>query len=565
MKFRIIVPMFNSSGTIERCIESIKSQAYTNFEVVIVDDMSNDDSVDIVTRSISGDNRFHLVRLDYKRFGGGARNAGLDVEVSSDYTLFLDSDDAYHSVRSLELISDCIVKNGFPDGVLCPYYLKTGRRVKKLSYSSVETFLYANPVNAPWTVCVKSDIVPKFSENVVGYDDIAQHYRQYDLIKTLSCVDEAIVDYMNDGVNSIWNCKNKSRENQLRKDISFLYTFHECSNEIFKNKYVKDSIDKNFLRPYRNMFDDLKSKYSTWYDDIIKRGCLVIGNMEKCKIEKGDVKRDMTKNVEKNVTKKKNIKWNDIFDSIWCISFTGYPERKKGMESEFKRLGILNSGVFNWRFTFPTIFDNILFDVTKKQLKHNDCINVSSMSCSLGHYGCIKTAYELGHEFALFMEDDIRFLKNVEDIDTIVKSIPPCADVVNFDVLPTESRYTKDNYGALMEKNSYNDHFFRYDGEILWGASCYALSRKAMERILQRYEQMLYVADGYTSGKIFLGKDVSYFASKESICCQLTFGKSVNAMIFGNNALHGVYSKKSLDYSKYNIFDKEGYTHGCSI
>ena len=306
------------------------------------------------------------------------------------------------------------------------------------------------------------------------------------------------------------------------------------------------------------MFDDLKSKYSTWYDDIIKRGCLVIGNMEKCKIEKGDVKRDMTKNVEKNVTKKKNIKWNDIFDSIWCISFTGYPERKKGMESEFKRLGILNSGVFNWRFTFPTIFDNILFDVTKKQLKHNDCINVSSMSCSLGHYGCIKTAYELGHEFALFMEDDIRFLKNVEDIDTIVKSIPPCADVVNFDVLPTESRYTKDNYGALMEKNSYNDHFFRYDGEILWGASCYALSRKAMERILQRYEQMLYVADGYTSGKIFLGKDVSYFASKESICCQLTFGKSVNAMIFGNNALHGVYSKKSLDYSKYNIFAAAG-------
>jgi GR25 family glycosyltransferase involved in LPS biosynthesis len=259
------------------------------------------------------------------------------------------------------------------------------------------------------------------------------------------------------------------------------------------------------------------------------------------------------------------VNWSDIFDSIWCITYTGYPERKKALESELKRIGILDSGVFNWRFTFPTIFDNILFDVTKKQLRHNNCKNVPSMSCSLGHYGCIKTAYELGHEFTLIMEDDIRFLKDVGKISEIMDSIPPCGDIINFDVLPTESKYTKDNYVSLMEKNSYNDRFFRYDGEMLWGASCYALSRKAMERILQRYEQMLYVADGYTSGKIFLGTDVSYFASKESMCCQLTFGKSVNVTIFGNNALHGVYSKKSLDYSKYNIFDKEGYTYGCSI
>lgn len=271
------------------------------------------------------------------------------------------------------------------------------------------------------------------------------------------------------------------------------------------------------------------------------------------------------KNAKKSKSEKADsVDWN-IFDSIWCISFTGYPERRKAVEVELKRIGILDSGRFNWRFTFPTIFDNILFDVTKKKLNHNNCKNVPSMSCSLGHYGCIKTAYELGHEFTMIMEDDIRFLKDTGKIKEIMEDIPPCADIVNLDCLPTEEKYSGSSFSDLIKEKSYNNNFFNYNGEILWGGSCYALSRKAMERICIRYEQLLSVADDYTSGRINLGKDVSYYASKESICCQIMYRKSVNSMLFGDSSLHYVYKKKNIDYSKYNIFDVENYDYGKSI
>lgn len=278
------------------------------------------------------------------------------------------------------------------------------------------------------------------------------------------------------------------------------------------------------------------------------------------KVENDKVLKEKKAAKPKAVTPK--VDWS-IFDSIWGISFTGYTERRKGVESELKRIGILDSGRFNWRFTFPTIFDNILFDVTKKQLKHNTCKNVSSMSCSLGHYGCIKTAYELGHEFILIMEDDIRFLKDVGRIADIIKTVPPCADIVNFDALPSDAQWNEMTYKNAVETGSYNDNFFRADGFM--GGSCYALSRRAMKAICMRYEQMLAPADHYLSGLIYLGNDISRYVSKESVCCQLTYGNSVNSKLYGQDSLHVVYARKKLDYSKYNIFDVKNYNYGSAI
>ena len=259
---------------------------------------------------------------------------------------------------------------------------------------------------------------------------------------------------------------------------------------------------------------------------------------------------------------KVKIDWS-IFDSIWCITFTGYPERKCGVESELKRIGILDSKNFNWRYTYPSIFDNILFDVTRKQLKHNECPNVPVLNCLFGHYGCIKTAYELGHEFILVMEDDIRFLKDIKRIKKIMSEIPPCADIVNFDALPSGPRWSAEKYEQSSHESKYNDEFYSYNG--MMGAACYALSRKAMKAICIRVEQMLFPFDIYTSGDVYLGSDISRYASYESICCQLTYGKSMNVANFGDDSLHSPYSRKCLDYSKYNIFDKKDYTYGCSV
>ena len=90
----IIVPIYNSEQYIRKCIDSVLSQAYTDFELILVDDGSTDNSKKIIDEYANRDRR---IRVIYKENGrpGSARNAGLDV-ASGTYIYFLDSDDMMH-------------------------------------------------------------------------------------------------------------------------------------------------------------------------------------------------------------------------------------------------------------------------------------------------------------------------------------------------------------------------------------------------------------------------------------------------------------------------------------
>lgn len=87
----VIVPVYNACATLERCIDSILSQSFTDFELILVDDGSTDSS-GIICRSVAAeDSRMKVIS---KPNGGvsSARNAGLD-SASGRYVAFCDSDD----------------------------------------------------------------------------------------------------------------------------------------------------------------------------------------------------------------------------------------------------------------------------------------------------------------------------------------------------------------------------------------------------------------------------------------------------------------------------------------
>ena len=91
MKYSIIVPVYNVEKYIRKCLESIYNQTYNNYEVIIVNDGSKDNSELIIDEYIKKDNRFKC----YSKSNGGlsdARNYGLKY-VTGDYILFVDSDD----------------------------------------------------------------------------------------------------------------------------------------------------------------------------------------------------------------------------------------------------------------------------------------------------------------------------------------------------------------------------------------------------------------------------------------------------------------------------------------
>lgn len=95
VKFSVIMPVYNREKTLERALNSLQQQRYHNFEVIIVDDGSTDNSVGKITPYLT-DTRFRLLQLPQNSGVNRARNCGLtQISADSDWVTFLDSDDEF--------------------------------------------------------------------------------------------------------------------------------------------------------------------------------------------------------------------------------------------------------------------------------------------------------------------------------------------------------------------------------------------------------------------------------------------------------------------------------------
>lgn len=94
----IITPMYNSEKYIAEMIESVISQSYTNWELIIVDDCSNDNSVNIVNKFAINDKRIRLIKQDKNGGPSSARNRAIN-ESNGKFLAFLDSDDIWINTK----------------------------------------------------------------------------------------------------------------------------------------------------------------------------------------------------------------------------------------------------------------------------------------------------------------------------------------------------------------------------------------------------------------------------------------------------------------------------------
>lgn len=90
MKVSIIITCYNSSKTIYKTIESCINQTYKNIEIIIIDDYSTDNSLDIINSF--ADNRIKVIKHNINKGAGVARQTGINA-IRGDYMTFLDSDD----------------------------------------------------------------------------------------------------------------------------------------------------------------------------------------------------------------------------------------------------------------------------------------------------------------------------------------------------------------------------------------------------------------------------------------------------------------------------------------
>lgn len=158
-----IIPCYNSSQYIKKCLDSFEGQTVPPYEIVIVDDCSNDDSLKVI-ENYKRNSKLNIIVLENERNLGPSlsRKRGIDFS-SGDYIAFADSDD-WLEAQANETIIDSIRCGDPPELVLFDYYVSfsNGKKYKnnrtKTLIDSSKPELIARTNTSLWSCCVKKDI-----------------------------------------------------------------------------------------------------------------------------------------------------------------------------------------------------------------------------------------------------------------------------------------------------------------------------------------------------------------------------------------------------------------------
>lgn len=181
MKFSLIIPVYNAENKLNRCVESIINRSYDDYELILVNDGSTDNSAEIC-RYYS--NKFGNIKYIEKANAGAssARNAGMDA-AEGDYILFVDSDD-YVDSNYFKILSSSCIEDGlavFTYTILKPA-LEVKRNIKdNLTDPSISNFektrllILSRTINSPVAKVFSRKIINsnsiRFEENMPVAED----------------------------------------------------------------------------------------------------------------------------------------------------------------------------------------------------------------------------------------------------------------------------------------------------------------------------------------------------------------------------------------------------------
>lgn len=261
MRFSVVIPLYNKAPYIAKAINSVLSQTFTDFELVIVDDGSKDDSAEIATKAIECRQNCRLIRQENAGVSM-ARNNGVAAS-HGDYLCFLDADDWWEPTF-LEKMSKLIVE--FPDaGIYGTNYTIVNETKKKTRVATIgveEGFekgyinycqAYAKTMYMPlWTgaVCIPRTVFDetrgfpkgvKLGEDFLLWVQVALKHKVAFLNRPLS--------FYNQDVDVAWRGTNHLHEPSVHMlwNLNFLEQFEDSDKDY---KQLVDNLRTYELMPY---------------------------------------------------------------------------------------------------------------------------------------------------------------------------------------------------------------------------------------------------------------------------------------------------------------------------
>lgn len=148
----IITPCYNSEKFLARTIESVLSQTYTNWEMLIVDDCSKDGSFSIAEEYSKKDNRIKVYKNQTNQGACYSRNFAIEI-ASGKYIAFLDSDDLWYPEKLEKQIS--FMQGNDCDFCFCEYeWIDENDNSLNVKANVIETLTYKKNLFHNWPGCL---------------------------------------------------------------------------------------------------------------------------------------------------------------------------------------------------------------------------------------------------------------------------------------------------------------------------------------------------------------------------------------------------------------------------
>lgn len=227
--FSIVIPTYNRASFIHKTIDSVLNQTYQNFEIIVVDDGSTDNTEEII-KSISSKKINYIKIKNSER--GFARNCGIDI-AKGDYITFLDSDDILFS-DYFSNASESIQRYHTPPFLHLGYEVvntnnKVLLKINYLKNDDINFIIKGNSLSC--TGCfLRNDISKTFQfntdRNLSGSEDWELWFRVLanNGIKTDNRISAKIINHENRSIHASHGGEEKLT---LRKELALKYAFKD--------------------------------------------------------------------------------------------------------------------------------------------------------------------------------------------------------------------------------------------------------------------------------------------------------------------------------------------------
>ena len=349
-KISVIMPLYNDELYLKNTLDSLVIQKMKEFEVIIVDDCSTDNSYEIANEYVVKDQRFRLIKHNENKGGGAARNTGMSY-AKGDYLLFLDSDDIF-SEDLLEKSYNRIQETGAD--ICCFNCVYTAGRTPKLNFNRQfvpNTDVYSH-----------NDIPAKIFEvfNSVPWNKL---YRR-------SFIESAGI---------------KWSETFCSNDVFFVN-----SSMILANKIT--SIDDVLVRYENRAAENSESKYNLYFKDAIGTYC----NLRKFLTERNMFNEHVYRSFVSRVSSALNWQFRSVND----------PEKKEEylnwlLDEGLEKLGLTTAKFDDYLIANTIDFNKYLriqeiFSLQSSENRYSDYLNVEQKHKDLDY---CPVAYATNNEY----------------------------------------------------------------------------------------------------------------------------------------------------------------------